>query len=140
MAEIDGRLIYAPPLYLATERTARFLLTLQREAQYIHMDDVQARVAAWEEVHEVHLAAAQREAVIASLSNGILVLTGGPGTGKTTVIRSIIDILEEQGLEILLGAPTGRAAKRRSEATGKPAEPIHSCLFATSDSADHRLR
>jgi len=128
--EMGERLIYPTPLYQAEERTARMLLTLQREAEYIHMDDAKARVAAWEEVHEVHLAAAQREAVIASLSNGILVLTGGPGTGKTTVIRSIIDILEEQGLEILLGAPTGRAAKRLSEATGKPAATIHRMLEA----------
>lgn len=128
--EMGERLIYPTPLYQAEERTARMLLTLQREAEYIHMDDAKARVAAWEEEHEVHLAAAQREAVIASLSNGILVLTGGPGTGKTTVIRSIIDILEEQGLEILLGAPTGRAAKRLSEATGKPAATIHRMLEA----------
>ena len=128
--EMGARLIYPTPLYQAEERTAQMLLTLQRDAEYIRVDDAKALVSEWEDANGVHLAAAQRDAVTASISDGILVLTGGPGTGKTTVIRSIIDILEAQGLEILLGAPTGRAAKRLAEATGKPAATIHRMLEA----------
>ena len=128
--EMGERLIYAPQLYRAEEETARLLLMLQRKAEHIHVHDTAALVMEWEEKRHVSLAAAQREAVIASLEHGVLVLTGGPGTGKTTVVRSMIDILGAQGLEILLAAPTGRAAKRLAEATGCPAATVHRMLEA----------
>ena len=66
----------------------------------------------------------------AVLLHGVFVLTGGPGTGKTTVIRGMLDLLESQGLEILLGAPTGRAAKRLAEATGRKTMTVHRMLEA----------
>ena len=128
--EMGERLIYAPQLYKAEEETARLLLMLQRKAEHIHVHDTAALVMEWEEKRHVSLAAAQREAVIASLEHGVLVLTGGPGTGKTTVVRSMIDILGAQGLEILLAAPTGRAAKRLAEATDCPAATVHRMLEA----------
>ena len=128
--EMGERLIYAPQLYKAEAETARLLRMLQRKADHIHVHDTAALVTAWEAEHRVSLAAAQREAVIAALEHGVLVLTGGPGTGKTTVVRSMIDILGEQGLEILLAAPTGRAAKRLAEATGYPAATVHRMLEA----------
>ena len=128
--EMGERLIYAPQLYKAEAETARLLRMLQRKADHIHVHDTAALVTAWEAEHRVSLAAAQREAVIAALEHGVLVLTGGPGTGKTTVVRSMIDILGAQGLEILLAAPTGRAAKRLAEATGYPAATVHRMLEA----------
>lgn len=128
--DMGERLIYAPQLYKAEVETARLLRMLQQKADHIHVYDTMSLVTAWEEEHTVRLADAQREAVIAALEHGVLVLTGGPGTGKTTVVRSMIDILGAQGLEILLAAPTGRAAKRLAEATGCPAATVHRMLEA----------
>ncbi|MEW6235347.1 MAG: AAA family ATPase [Candidatus Omnitrophota bacterium] len=74
------------------------------------------------------LADKQKEAVISSLTNKILVVTGGPGTGKTTIIRSILAVFSAMKINFLLAAPTGRAAKRMSEATGHEAKTIHRLL------------
>lgn len=85
---------------------------------------------------QIELADNQISAVTQSLSGGVLVITGGPGTGKTTTIRAIIAALESLGLETQLCAPTGRAAKRMSEATGQEAKTIHRLLevkFLTDD-------
>jgi exodeoxyribonuclease V alpha subunit len=70
----------------------------------------------------------QREAIFASLENGVIILTGGPGTGKTTVVRAMISIFNSVGLSTVLAAPTGRAAKRMSEATGEEAKTVHRML------------
>ncbi len=70
----------------------------------------------------------QKEAIKLSIQNGIMILTGGPGTGKTTTLNAIIDILQNKGLNVSLCAPTGRAAKRMSELTGKNAKTIHRLL------------
>jgi exodeoxyribonuclease V alpha subunit len=70
----------------------------------------------------------QREAVLKSITSGVVIITGGPGTGKTTTINTIIDYYAGQGLDILLAAPTGRAAKRMTEATGYEARTIHRLL------------
>jgi len=66
--------------------------------------------------------------VIEAVNSGLLIITGGPGTGKTTTINSIIRYFEQEGMEILLAAPTGRAAKRMTEATGYEAKTIHRLL------------
>ena len=76
----------------------------------------------------LRLAPRQRAAVRSALTHRLMVLTGGPGTGKTTVVRTIIDLCEEAGATALLAAPTGRAAKRLSEATGRAAKTIHRLL------------
>ena len=65
------------------------------------------------------------------MSNGVLVITGGPGTGKTTIINAIIQLSEAEGMEVTLAAPTGRAAKRMEEATGHNAQTIHRLLGVT---------
>ena len=83
---------------------------------------------AGDELSSLRLAPRQREAVRTALTHRLTVLTGGPGTGKTTVVRTIIDLSEEAGATALLAAPTGRAAKRLSEATGRAAKTIHRLL------------
>jgi len=77
------------------------------------------------------LSEGQRQAVREALSHGLLVVTGGPGTGKTTTIKSLLTLFARQGLEVLLAAPTGRAAKRMTEATGREARTIHRLLEYT---------
>lgn len=79
----------------------------------------------------------QREAIIKAIDKGILILTGGPGTGKTTTLNGILKLFEQDGLEVLLTAPTGRAAKRMSEITGKEAKTIHRLLEVEWDKNDN---
>ncbi len=88
--------------------------------------ELEARVS--EEDTPLRLVARQRDAVRAALTNRLTVLTGGPGTGKTTVVRTIIELCEEAGAEAILAAPTGRAAKRLAETTGRPAKTVHRLL------------
>lgn len=76
----------------------------------------------------ISFAPSQRDAIFAALESGVMVLTGGPGTGKTTVVRAMISIFNSIGLSTVLAAPTGRAAKRMSEATGEEAKTVHRML------------
>jgi len=76
----------------------------------------------------LEFAAKQIEAIQSAASEKVMVITGGPGTGKTTIINAVIRIYRELGARILLAAPTGRASKRMSEATGYPARTIHRML------------
>lgn len=82
----------------------------------------------WQDSCQFQLAEGQREAVCQSLQSGMLVITGGPGTGKTTVVQAIIRLAEQEGLRIVLCAPTGRAAKRLAETTERKAKTIHRLL------------
>lgn len=96
--------------------------------------DPAALVARFEAEAQLALAPEQREAIQKSLSARLLVITGGPGTGKTTIVNGIIRVLEAQGRRVALAAPTGRAAKRMSEATGREAKTLHRLLeFAPKD-------
>ncbi len=123
-------LIYPPWLYYAEKYAARRLLEIRDCALPLEDGDYVQAVKQWESLEKVTLAEEQRQAIISALSNGVLVLTGGPGTGKTTTIKGVIALLEAQGCQILLGAPTGRAAKRLGEATGRPTSTLHRLLEA----------
>lgn len=91
---------------------------------------------------ELELDDRQRAAVKAALQHGVLILTGGPGTGKTTTTNAMIHFFESEGLDIMLAAPTGRAAKRMSEATGCEARTIHRMLELAylPEEGDHRMQ
>lgn len=88
----------------------------------------QAAIAGFENRARVTLAPAQRDAVIGAARNKILVITGGPGVGKTTIVRAILSVFDKSGHQVRLAAPTGRAAKRMSEATGREALTLHRLL------------
>ena len=124
-------LVYPRYLYYAEKRVAERLLLLKDRAKTAPNEDFSGIVAKWESQSGITLAAAQHEAVLSSLEHGVLVLTGGPGTGKTTVVRGMLSALEAQGFKLLLGAPTGRAAKRLSEATEREAMTVHRLLEST---------
>ena len=90
--------------------------------------DVERALAWYEQRREIALAAEQREAIRRAVDGKLVVVTGGPGTGKTTLVNGILDILERKGRRILLAAPTGRAAKRLAETTGREAKTLHRLL------------
>src|SRR5262245_42003493 len=120
--------VYLRALHTAETVTAdRLRAILRAPARPLTIDE--ARAVAWfESTERITLAAQQAEAVRRALTSKLLVITGGPGTGKTTLVNGIIRILEKKGRRILLAAPTGRAAKRMEEATGRPARTIHRLL------------
>lgn len=126
----ENVLIYPEYLYRAESEVAELLLYLQKEALPLESIQPRVQIAKWEKHNQLQLAEEQRTAVVSALEDGIFVLTGGPGTGKTTVIRAMIEIMEKQGLQILLGAPTGRAVKRLAEAAKRKAQTIHRMLEA----------
>lgn len=133
-------LIYPPYLYYAEKKVAMRLLQLQQTTEPLSEDNLSLFIKVWEKDNQIQLAQKQKEAIKACLHHGVLVLTGGPGTGKTTVIKGILSILKAQGLKIRLAAPTGRAAKRLSETTGQKALTIHRLLEANNLAQDDNLQ
>ncbi len=122
-----GQFIYAAHYYYMEANTATMLKRLDLTYE-VSEDLFRRRVAEIGRDTGMALDALQEEAVREAASNGLLVITGGPGTGKTTTINTIIRYFEEEGLDIFLAAPTGRAAKRMSETTGVEARTIHRML------------
>lgn len=133
-------LIYPPYLYYAEKKVATRLLQLQQATEPLSEDNLSLFIKVWEKDNQIQLAQKQKEAIKACLHHGVLVLTGGPGTGKTTVIKGILSILKAQGLKIRLAAPTGRAAKRLRETTGQKALTIHRLLEANNLAQDDNLQ
>ncbi len=119
--------IYASSYYNMEHNVALLLQELNVQ-QEVSEDDLQTKISAIEKHTDVVLDGLQREALCEAARNGLLIITGGPGTGKTTTINSIIRLYEMEGLDFMLAAPTGRAAKRMSETTGYEARTIHRML------------
>jgi len=116
-----------PFYFYAESEIATRLHYLMEARPYKKVSDFEQRMAALEEELSIRLSPMQRKAVQSAVEEGVLIITGGPGTGKTTIIRCIIRLLREDS-DILLCAPTGRAAKRMTEATGEEAKTIHRML------------
>ncbi len=120
--------VYLAPFYNAELGvSARLLKLLSADIHKINID-LDREIRRLEKETGMEMAKEQREAVSKGINNGVLVITGGPGTGKTTTINGIINILESQGLKVELAAPTGRAAQRMSQACNKEARTIHRLL------------
>ena len=127
--EVNGRrCIFLAGLHRAERAIADRLRALQESTlPRPHIDPTKA--IPWVEARAgIMLAKSQRAALRLALLSKVLVITGGPGVGKTTVINSILKVLGAKGIEIALAAPTGRAAKRLSESTGRKAKTIHRLL------------
>ncbi len=128
MKEEDGKVIVYPAHYYYMElNTAKMLNDLDIDCQ-MPEDMMEKRLRVVEEKEKIELDPLQHKAVIESIKHGLLILTGGPGTGKTTTINTMIRFFESERMSILLAAPTGRAAKRMTEATGYEAQTIHRLL------------
>lgn len=125
---IAGRdFIYLPEYYEAETSIAKKLaFMLKTSAQY--EKDYSNEIAGVEFSENIHYESLQRAAINACLTGSVFILTGGPGTGKTTTLNGVIKILKQMKKRILLCAPTGRAAKRMSDLTGEPAKTIHRLL------------
>ncbi len=131
---MKGDCVYAMTYYYAELNCAKMLhdlnISMEGEdkllpSEEIHMENKIRRIEA---ELEIELDELQRKAVMESIKNGLFILSGGPGTGKTTTINTMIRYFEKEGMDILLAAPTGRAAKRMTEATGYEARTIHRML------------
>lgn len=114
-------------IFAMEKAIAKKLMRLQNEQELIKVD-VNDYVDLFEKIEGITFHANQRAAVGAAVTNGTQIITGGPGTGKTTIIKCILKMFDNLKKEVVLCAPTGRAAKRMSEATGKPAKTIHRLL------------
>lgn len=130
--------VYLNFYFYAEMAVAKRLLELSGERMEQSMEKTAREIAAVEKQTGVVLAEEQRAAVQEAMSRGVLIITGGPGTGKTTAINTILRILKKEDVEVVLAAPTGRAAKRMTEATGVEAQTIHRLLETSFLSDDSR--
>ena len=136
---IDAYYLYS--YYESEYYIARRLIAMSQNTQKFTMTEEKAEKAidTLEAKTNLYLAAEQRNAVVTALSAGCMILTGGPGTGKTTTINTIIKLLEDLKLSIELAAPTGRAAKRMSQVTGYEAKTIHRLLCTQRSSEGYSI-
>ncbi|MDD2955097.1 MAG: ATP-dependent RecD-like DNA helicase [Oscillospiraceae bacterium] len=126
--EVDGRDFLFLPEYYQAERFIAQRIGLMLMAHPDMGQDCSRQIELLEQQQGIRYAALQQKAVAMALNSGAFILTGGPGTGKTTAINAILELLEQTGENVALAAPTGRAAKRMSELTGREAKTIHRLL------------
>lgn len=130
---------YLRDYYEAEKYTASKLCALDRAGKNLGEDNVLSLISMVERESNMEYAVLQKRAICQAASNGVFILTGGPGTGKTTVVRAIIRVFDAMGLRIALAAPTGRAAKRMSQSAGEEAKTIHR-LLEMEYGAEDKLR
>lgn len=126
----SGNEIYLPWLFVYQQGCAKKLIALNDSAEDLYKEK---ELMQTQRDNAIELAPEQRKAVSMALQNGVCVITGGPGTGKTTIIKCILALLYRHGQKVALCAPTGRAAKRMTEATGAEAKTIHRLLDYSPD-------
>lgn len=124
----ETKYIYLPEYYNAEKYIASRLTSLDRQCASLSGEDIGRMVFRAERETGLSYDPLQKKAIFSALETGVMILTGGPGTGKTTVIKALISIFSSLDMEIALAAPTGRAAKRMSEATSSEARTIHRLL------------
>ncbi|WKY46984.1 ATP-dependent RecD-like DNA helicase [Eubacteriaceae bacterium ES3] len=126
---LDDQPVYYPlSLFEAEDNAALLMARISRSQYEIPDTSIEEQISRYEKQMQLDLDPRQREAISAAMDHGVIVITGGPGTGKTTIINGILQIFSNLGLETVLCAPTGRAAKRMSETTGAEAKTIHRLL------------
>lgn len=136
----DGvQMVYTASSYDEEKYIAEKLVMLDRLCVEIDVQDIDRFIEREELKSGIEYAFLQKQAITDALRYGVTVLTGGPGTGKTTVVRALIHIFESMGYDIALAAPTGRAAKRLSEATSNEAKTIHRLLEVSFDPNGHNV-
>mgnify|MGYP003086523737 FL=1 len=128
--------VYLTQSYYTEAAVAKMFVDINIKEKY-DSNKVEEKILAIEKKEGIVLDDLQRQAVIESISSGLIIITGGPGTGKTTTINTIIKYFESEGESISLAAPTGRAAKRMSEATSYEAKTIHRLLEITQNSNEN---
>lgn len=133
----DGTHVYLRNAYLAENNTAVKLTSLNTWDSEMTDEEAEKKVTKIEKKTDLHLDTDQRNALKTAMRNGVTILTGGPGTGKTTTIKALIRLFTEDGMDVTLAAPTGRAAKRMTEATGMEAKTIHRLLEIRMGESQH---
>ncbi|WZL77492.1 ATP-dependent RecD-like DNA helicase [Eubacteriales bacterium mix99] len=137
----DHTAVYLSAFFQAEAGTAKMLRDLSSEEISDPVRGMEEKIRRFEKKHDIRLAGRQKEAVVQAMQNGVVVITGGPGTGKTTTINCIIELLRQEGLSVELAAPTGRAAKRMTEATGREARTLHRLLeYGSRDKEGDRFQ
>ena len=133
---IEETNVYLSGSYYTELAVAKMLIDINIKAKY-DISKIEDKIRKIEEKEGIVLDDLQRQAVIESINSGLIIITGGPGTGKTTTINTIIKYFESEGESISLAAPTGRAAKRMSEATSYEAKTIHRLLEITPNISEN---
>ncbi len=131
----DTQMIYTATAYDEEKYIAEKLVLLEKMCPSVNIQDIDRFIEREEAKSGIVYASMQKKAITEALRYGVMLLTGGPGTGKTTVVRALIHIFDSMGYDIALAAPTGRAAKRMSEATSMEAKTIHRLLEMSYDAS-----
>lgn len=124
----DNEWIYLENFYNVEKEIATRIVGLDRSKNIKKIEHIEKALKDIEKKSNIELSDKQREAVLSINDSNVTIITGGPGTGKTTIIKTIIDLYEERKKKVVLSAPTGRAAKKMTEATGKEASTLHRLL------------
>ena len=131
--------LYLTAFYTAEQNIAEKTQVLIQSKNIKKIENIKKELKTIEKKSDIELSEKQKEAVEAINENNVCIITGGPGTGKTTIIKTVIELYEKQGKKVVLCAPTGRAAKRMTETTGKEAKTLHRLLEIGKQDEENKL-